>query len=88
MRQGHPQPCPGQLVPVAPASTPNAPAVSGPSASGRDSGYELVPAQQARKAMPQQPIMPLVMIGLSLIVLIGGGVIIRLRHVGPLPLNS
>ncbi|SCW89212.1 hypothetical protein SAMN02927924_03752 [Sphingobium faniae] len=43
--------------------------------------------------MPQQPIMPLVMIGLSLIglsliVLIGGGVIIRLRHVGPLPLNS
>lgn len=38
--------------------------------------------------MPQQPIMPLAMIGLSLIVLIGGGVIIRLRHVGPLPLNS
>ncbi|MCF8706400.1 hypothetical protein [Rhizorhapis sp. SPR117] len=36
---------PRPLVPVAPAPTPNTPAVSGPSASGRVSGYELVPAQ-------------------------------------------
>src|SRR3546814_18624048 len=38
---------PRPLVPVAPAPTPNTPAVSGPSASGRDSGYELVPAQRS-----------------------------------------
>src|SRR3546814_14336608 len=34
---------PRPLVPVAPAPTPNTLVVSGPSASGRVSGYELVP---------------------------------------------
>jgi len=63
----------------APGQAPTSPAGSSSSRPGRVSGYELVPSRPVQEAVSRQHTVPIVLMGLSFMVLLAGGLLFRPR---------